>query len=361
MRNLILGILLLLPAAANAADSWRTFTDNAGRKLEAAIVRVEDSYAILKLKASGKEATVGFNRLSDEDIDFLQGWKPSDPPEDSGQTKETTGKAKEDAGEEGEAGEPDVGRLYPRSKEEIRSTIREIGNRPRPEGISKEVHEATEQLNIFRYLCGVPHDVEPDAEFSANAEDAAKACEKNGGLSHALGHSTNKCNLAGGSNMVASVGQYIADSGDNNREARGHRAWCLNPPMKRVGFGGSGSYSAMWCMNSEGKSIRDSWTYPGKGLFPLEYMRGNAWSLYGAGVPDSADKVKVRVFRLSKRPDKPLSATGEIPGREIPVNYVSKAMMNGINFEPEEPAKRGIYWVDVRGGGIRESYLVELY
>jgi hypothetical protein len=35
--------------------------------------------------------------------------------------------------------------------------------------------------------------------------------------------------------------------------------------------------------------------------------------------------------------------------------------MNGINFEPEEPAKRGIYWVTVNGGGLRESYLVELY
>jgi len=90
-------------------------------------------------------------------------------------------------------------------------------------------------------------------------------------------------------------------------------------------------------------------------------MRGNAWSLYGAGVPDTADNVKIQIFRLSKRPEKPFSATADIPGREIAVNHVSKAMMNGINFEPEEPAKRGIYWVIARGGGVRESYLVELY
>jgi hypothetical protein len=161
--------------------------------------------------------------------------------------------------------------------------------------------------------------------------------------------------------MIASVSQYIDDSGDNNREARGHRAWCLNPPMEKVGFGESGNYSAMWCMDSGGKSLRGSWSYPGKGLFPLDYMHGNAWSLYGAGVPDSADKVKVQIFKLSKRPDKPFSASADIPGREVAVKHVSKASMNGINFEPEDPATRGIYWVVVKGGGISESYLVELY
>jgi hypothetical protein len=90
-------------------------------------------------------------------------------------------------------------------------------------------------------------------------------------------------------------------------------------------------------------------------------MHGNAWSLYGAGVPKSADEVEVKVYKLSSRPDKPFAANAKIPGSEIPVKYVSIAMMNGINFEPEEPAKRGIYWVVAKGGGIRESYLVELY
>ncbi len=87
--------------------------------------------------------------------------------------------------------------------------------------------------------------------MSAKAEDAAKACEKHGGLSHDIGHSTDKCNLAGGSGMVNSVAQYINDHGEKNRERRGHRAWCLNPPMDKVGFGeAGGGYSAMWCMES---------------------------------------------------------------------------------------------------------------
>lgn len=336
---------ILLATLTNGAETWRTFTDKGGRKMEASVVKVEEGYAVLKLRKNGREVEIHFDKLSDEDVEFLESHDPGEA-------------AKEKPAED----EPETGRLYPRSKEEIRAAIREIKGRERPDGISKAVHEATQQLNIYRYLCGVPYEVEADADMSAKAEDAAKACEKHGGLSHDIGHSTDKCNLAVGSGMVSSVGQYINDSGENNRERRGHRAWCLNPPMDKVGFGeADGGYSAMWCMESGGKSIRDSWAYPGKGLFPLEYMHGDAWSLYGAGIPKSADEVKVQVFKLSSRPDKPFSPNADIPGSEIPVKYVSIASMHGINFEPEEPAKRGIYWVTVRGGGIRESYLVELY
>jgi hypothetical protein len=340
-------LFLFLPTLLHSADAWRTFTDTGGRTLVASVVKVEETYAVLKLKRNGREATVSFDKLSEEDIEFLTNYVPAEAASETAEPEDD---------------EPAAGRLYPRTKEEIRETIREIEDRPRPDDISKDVHKATQLLNIYRYLCGIPYDVEADAELSAKSEDAAKACEEHGGLSHDIGHSTNRCNLAQGGGMVSSVAQYIDDAGDNNREQRGHRAWCLNPPMDKVGFGeAGGGYSAMWCMESGGKSIKDSWAYPGKGLFPLEYMHGNAWSLYGAGVPKSIDEVKVRVFKLSSRPDKPFSANADIPGREIPVNYVSKASMNGINFEPEEPAKRGIYWVTVNGGGLRESYLVELY
>jgi hypothetical protein len=349
MRTALPIITLLATVMGCVAESWQVFTDKSGRTMEAAIIRVEESYAVLKLKASGREVTLGFDKLSDESIDLLNSHQPG----------EATAEA---AGEEAVEDEPGFGRLYPRSKEEIRKKIREIKGRPKPQGISTEVHEATQALNIYRYLCGLGYEVESDATFSKNAEQAALACEKNGALSHGIGSFTDKCNLTTEGNMKQSVSRYIEDAGENNRVARGHRAWCLNPPMEKVGFGsGKNGYSAMWCMDSGGKSIRGSWTYPGKGLFPLEYMHGNAWSLYGAGVPESADDVTVRIFRLFSRPDVPFSATADIPGREIPVKFVSKAMMNGINFEPEEPAKRGIYWVTVRGGGIRESYLVELY
>lgn len=357
MFRLASAFLLLAALPLSGADKWRTFTDIKGRKMEAKILRVENDFVVVELKASGKQLPVEFDKLSEEDVEFLKNYDDSEDSADPGDTS--------DAADDDEAppgGEPENKRLYPKSREEIRAGIREIEKRPKPEGVSREVHEATNKLNIYRFLCGVPHDVEPDMEFSKNAEDAALACKQHGGLSHGLGRSTDKCNLSTVGNVVSSVSQYIEDSGDNNRDARGHRAWCLNPPMGKVGFGSGGdSYSAMWCMDGGGKSIRGIWTYPGRGLFPLDYMHGNAWSLYGAGKAESADKLKVEVFRLSKRPEKPLSQHGEINGRVIKVNHVSLGMGDAINFEPEEPARRGIYWVRVNGGGVSEGYLVELF
>jgi hypothetical protein len=352
MKALILGMLLLLPSLGFAQGDWHTFTDTKGRKLVGKILKVEADSVLVELKGNGRQVRLAFDSLSQEDIGYVK---------IVGVAPETAKPADSQPATSAPEDEPGKSRLYPRSKEEIRAGIREIEKRPKPADVSKDIHEATQQLNIYRFLCGVPSEVKPDPDFSKNAEDAALACKKNGGLSHALGHSTDKCNLSSVPDVKASVGQYIEDSGDNNRDVRGHREWCLNPPMGKVGFGSGGdSYSAMWCMDSSGKSVRGAWSYPGMGLFPLEYMHGNAWSVYGVGKPGSVDKLKVEVFKLPKRPEKSLSVNGEIDGRVIKVNHVSLGM-GGINFEPEEPAKRGVYWVRVSGDGVREGYLVELY
>ena len=193
------------------------------------------------------------------------------------------------------------------------------------------------------------------------ADDAAKACAAAGTLSHSLGHSTNKCNLSQGQhNMASTVDGYIGDGGDNNRERRGHRRWCLNPPMQNAGFGREGSFSAMWCMDSSGQKPRAPWSYPGRGLYPREYVHGNAWSFYMTGpLPDDT---KVRIWKLSSRPEQSIP-WGETPkGREIEVGY-SFVYDNTINFEPDAKihGKRGIYWVRVQGRAIREQYLTELF
>jgi hypothetical protein len=348
MRSRLCGVLILIPVLGTAADEWRTFTDLDGRAMVAKVLRVESDSVVVELKANGHQVPIDFEKLSAADVVFLK------------QHKEVTTSARPDAATDDAlpAGEAEAGRLYPRTRKEIEAGIREIAKRAKPKDLSKEVHEATKRLNIYRFLCGLPSEVEGNAEFSKNAEDAALACKALGSLSHSIGHSTDRCNLSSVGNVVASVSQFIEDSGDNNRDARGHRAWCLNPSMGKVGFGSGGDrFSAMWCMDGSGKSIRGTWAYPGKGLFPLEYLHGNAWSLYGAG---PADKPKVEIFRLQKRPERAFPASGDIPGREIKVNRVSRGM-NAINFEPEEPAKRGVYWVRVSGSGMHEGYLVELY
>ncbi len=363
MKLLRFALFLMLAAPLHADGNWRVFTAADGRTMEAEVVRVLSDSVVVVLKSNGREATIPFLRLSDEDVQFLKSYTP--PAKSSGsRTAGDDGDPADDGGdgEAGPDGEPKVGRLYPKTRQEINSTVKEIQRRPAPKGISKDVQKAVNLLNVYRYLCGVPHDVKADAGFSKNSEDAAKACKEHGSLSHGLGRSTDKCNLSTAGDMAASVANYIEDSGENNREARGHRAWCLNAPMGKAGFGSAGgSYSAMWCMDRSGKGIKGTWAYPGKGLFPLEYLHGNAWSFYGGENPGSANKVKVEIHKLSKRPERPFTAGADIPGRSIPVEYVSLGMNGAVNFEPAQPVKRGIYWVRISGGGLREGYLVELY
>lgn len=366
--QLLFGMLLLIPWQCRAADEWHTFTATDGRTMVAKVLDVESTFALVELKASGKRVPLNFRSLTEADQEFLNKLRlgtgagtATGTGDGTGDGTTTPDPAQDGVPDAAADGEPGAKHLYPRTRKEIQDGIREIAKRERSKGLSKEVHEATNQLNIYRFLCGVPCNVKGDPECSKAAEDAALACKANGGLSHQLGHSTEKCNISSVGSVVASVAQYMEDGGSNNRDVRGHRAWCLNPPMGKVGFGSGGNqYSAMWCMDSSGKSLRGTWAYPGKGLFPVEYMHGNAWSLYNAGHPGSVDKLKVEVIRLPKRPERSLPATGEIAGHSLKINHVSLGM-NAINFEPEEPANRGIYWVRVNGGGIHEGYLVELY
>ncbi|MEP2774842.1 MAG: hypothetical protein ABJQ29_05185 [Luteolibacter sp.] len=342
---------LFLTCTILFAEEWRTFTDKEGRSFEGSVLSVDKEAKTFRVtvKDSGNAATVPFGKLSGKDLEYVKKWKEPAP-------EETTGWEDSDEGDLPSS-------LYPRTKDEIDDRIKEIRKRPAPNGIDKLQQETVNELNVYRYLCGVPDDVEADKQMIKEATEAAIACKDFGGLSHDLGHFTNKVNLSTVGDIFNTPKQYINDAGANNREHRGHRRWCLNPPMGKTGFGTAGAkYSAMWAMDSSGSKIRDSWSYPGKGFFPKEFLHGNAWTLYLPGNAPPTEDLTVEVFKLTTRPQKAFSSTGEIPGRALPVKFVF-SYQNAINFEPEEDpiTGRGIYWVRIKGGGLREGYVVDLY
>ena len=257
------------------------------------------------------------------------------------------------------AGEPSKGRLYPRTKDEVRSGLRAILGREKPKTLEREIHEAICRLNAYRFLSGLYDEVGTEKEMNDGAQDASKACAEAGQISHSLGHSTNRCNLSSGHHdMASTVDGYIGDGGENNRAVRGHRRWCLNPPMKNAGFGREGTYSAMWCMDSTGKKASEPWSYPGKGLYPIDYVKGNAWSFYYTG--NLPSETTVKMWKLTKRPKQMLAWTEEPKGREIKIDYTN-VFDNTINWEPDTKGKRGIYWVRIHGKQVREQYVVELF
>ncbi|MGI9244783.1 MAG: hypothetical protein ACR2RV_28525, partial [Verrucomicrobiales bacterium] len=347
--TLALSLFLAQASTSSGATSWHTFTNKKGQSFEGSVIEVDTvlEQATVVVKSTGRNSTIDFNILSDADIDYLLGWTP-------GATEPGAG---EEAVPEQDLGTAS-GRLYPHTKKEIREKLAEILKRKPPEGIESKQQETVNLLNAYRYLCGVEPNAVADKKKVQEAHQAAAACQKHGGLSHSIGSYTNKCNLHSGGNMTSSVRGYINDGGANNREKRGHRRWCLNPKMVKTGFGDAGRYSAMWALDSSGAASKENYAYPGAGYFPKDYLHGNGWSFYSTGGVPSADKLEVEVFKLTRRPEKKFGITSDIPGRKVKVGYVH-SYANVVNFEPdrETVSKGGIFWVKLRGGGLREAYL----
>jgi hypothetical protein len=344
------GGLMIWPLAA---DEWREFSSALGRTLVAKVLRVENEVVTLE-RRDGKQFALEFKDLSAADVVWLEKWEAGKPMA-----------AEDKDGAPGAVNFPVdqelKKNLFPRSQEEIAQALKQILGRAIPDGIEEKAGKAVNRLNAYRYLCGVSFDVEADARMNKQATEAAKACDGHGSISHDIGHFTELCNLSAGSDVVGSVAGYLNDSGASNREARAHRRWCLNPPMGRAGFGGGTKFVAMACMDASGKdSAGDTWSYPGKGFFPLEYLHGDAWSLYLREGSPSRNALEVEVFRLAARPQKPFTWADKDPGEKLEIGWIS-SKMNTINFEPKGANKEGIYWVRIRGAGVREQYLVELY
>ncbi|MEM7144999.1 MAG: hypothetical protein AAF591_07665 [Verrucomicrobiota bacterium] len=328
------------------ADDWQALVDSEGRDIEARILGVTGDTVSLIRKSDGRRFEVPLSKFSEESGVLIEEWQA------------------EEAERAEHAAEDELSKkLYPRTRQEIKDGLREIGGRQKPGDIDSAQHETITELNIYRFLSGVPYDVEADPTLVENATEAAEACAKAGELSHDLGSYTDKCNISTLGDIVKTPRQYINDPGANNRERRGHRRWCLNPPLQKTGFGSAGKkYSAMWALGGGGERNDDPWGYPGRGFFPIERLHGNGWTLYLTEKAPNSKELEVEVYEMSTRPEDLITWGDEVPGRALPVDYVS-TYQNAINFEPDAKpiTERGIYYVRISGGGVREQYLVELY
>lgn len=342
LLNFLLGVTLCLPAAW--AEGWLTLADKEGKEIVAEVVSVEKDKVTILRKSDRRTFILPLERFTEASQEEIRksfaGIRGADLPEDLPK------------------------RLYPRSIMELRNGLEAIQKRTAPAGIAKDHFDALTLLNSYRFLCHLSDDVKIDGTKTEQATAAAQACEKANSMSHDLGSWTERCNLDYGQHGHAnSMIRYIEDPTEKNRVRRGHRSWCLNPPMQEVGFGMSekSEFSAMWAHDQSGKDAREPWAYPGRGLFPLSHLHGNAWTLYLLEDAPASDDLKVEVTRLVERPKKPFSISDVIPGERLPVPYVS-AFERWINFEPtEEPiTDPGIFWIRITGGGVREQYLVEL-
>ena len=329
MRRLLFrSVLLLLVSINSIADEYelRTLTSREGVSIRAWILKVENGQVTIR-KDDGKVMTFPVKRLCDDDQAAL------------GKVEPNGGVIPSSLLPDGNAGQSGLNRrVYPRTLEEMKAECAVIrAASVAKEGFTEAEEAALVELNIHRYLSGVPGTVGLNRKFCEGADKASEACAKIGKLSHESSPEGMCCNLhQGQSDFADTVHGYMEDSGENNREHRGHRAWCLHPDLALTGFGQDASkhYYAMWVSDGSSpagaggqrKKRRSGFhCWPGEGLFPVKRMKGDAWTVYPPE-PVVAEKLEIRVFELAHRLDRPLAASATPEGaRKIEVPYTNVA------------------------------------
>lgn len=281
--------------------------------------------------------------------------------------------------------------IYPRSQEMITRELARIAtvkvpvappSSPIPPhdgtGDTPEAREqAVRRLMQYRYLSNVPYEnLALDPVYCAHDEAASAILTAIGKLDHTPANpgwpndkykfayeGTSHSNLyeggSGPNTCRDSVNGYMDDSDTSNIDRVGHRRWCLNPAMGKVGFASSGRFSAMWSMDSSRRPVPDYdyVAYPAPGMFPSNYFRASrAWSIslnpakYAApresDVKVTLTPVEVNVLQNSLKPaGKPLEM------KYFHIDLGGYGINNCIIFQPSGLATNdgNAYLVEISG------------
>ena len=185
---------------------------------------------------------------------------------------------------------------------------------------------AVKMLNNIRYIAGLNSNVKINESYCKLAQAATLANAANHALSHypskpagmseslyslcAKGASSS--NLAWGyGNLNSALLDGWMDDGDaGNIDRVGHRRWVLNPSMKKVGFGQTDTFTAMYAFDSGRKGKETNIFWPAQTM-PLEYFGDRIpWSV-STGQVLSESKIKVVMTRKSDKHKWTFSSTSK--------------------------------------------------
>jgi hypothetical protein len=165
-------------------------------------------------------------------------------------------------------------------------------------GIERERQSALLRLRMYRFLCHLPQaDLALVPQLNDEALAAANICRRLGKLSHepenpgglpdaefqrARG-AVSKCNLSCGySNLTKAIDLWMNDSDARNLGRLGHRRWCLNPKLQRLGLGRDDDFCAMWAFDKS-RALAYEYefiSFPPPGYVPVDMFGPEyAWSI----------------------------------------------------------------------------------
>lgn len=196
--------------------------------------------------------------------------------------------------QDGELVQLDDLRPFPVPRAELQALLSRVLDAPLPDldpadPIAGNRWHALRRLQAYRALCGLPwQEMTLVPEWNLRCDAASEACRLLGGLTHTPSQppgmddarfrlareGAGSSNLAVGSTLVRSVDQYMDDSDPSNIDRIGHRRWCLNPAMRKTGFGSDDRYHAMWSMDGSGGAPKglDAVFYPPRGHVPVDFF-----------------------------------------------------------------------------------------
>jgi hypothetical protein len=243
------------------------------------------------------------------------------------------------------------------------------------------------RLRQYRWLAGVPWDVDLSFEYGEYTTAAAKLLELIGHLDHEpvkpdgcaqglyeLGYKgTSQGNLyMGEGDLNRCIDGWIDDSDKSNIDRVGHRRWCLNPSMKKTAIGQqSGKWTVLLAHDQSREKFIEPGVvrYPSWGYFPTTHIHQDAaWSV---SLSDKyyqdlvKDEVKVTVQPCNQRLEKgdPLELdffTVNNDGYGQPHAVIFR--MKGLSYKSGSG-----YWVEVKGFRDKEgkaqklAYYVEFF
>jgi hypothetical protein len=157
--------------------------------------------------------------------------------------------------------------------------------------------DALNMLNFYRFLVGVPDDVELSDEFIELAQHGSvlnaahkaiahqqprppgmdgdfyiKASEGIGGSNLGQGYDT----------LINGVNGWMDDSDEANWDKLGHRRWALNPAMQYTGFGFVDGFDSMYVFDASRRERPEyqAVCFPGGAAFPSDFFGSRyAWSV----------------------------------------------------------------------------------
>ena len=194
---------------------------------------------------------------------------------------------------------------------------------PKKDTVRGELDNASKEsalklLNNCRYIAGLDP-VSLDASYGNLAQGAAFVDWSIGQLTHYPGNFTKpaamsqenwqlgidgarRSNIAWGYfSLNSAVMDWMRDSDGSNVSVLGHRRWCLNPRMGKVGFGAAGSYYAEYAMDSSGSGTQTKVAWPAQNM-PVEYFSSyDCWSI-STGTTETKENITVTLKRLAGSP-----------------------------------------------------------